>query len=186
MEFKLAIFNSDFWDRQIQAEILSCNEKTKEYGLALTKKQAAELVKTRNYALDNSGRIEFGGSIIDKIIIAFCDSAYIYKDNYEQTLHELIEMFYYYKNETMDKISDDELICFMKNYFNGICQGSLDLLFSRELEKMSRNIKCGTDNIKKEVNCEDADCQYDYYDDNNNYCDENLGNTNFLDDEELK
>lgn len=52
--------------------------------------------------------------------------------NYVETLHELIEIFYFYKNETLDLISDDELIKFMKNSFDGKCQGSLELLSGRE------------------------------------------------------
>ena len=36
--------------------------------------------------------------VIEKIILAFCDSPYISMHNYEETIHELLEIFYYYKN----------------------------------------------------------------------------------------
>jgi hypothetical protein len=63
--------------------------------------------------------------------------------NYAETLHELIEMFYYYKNETLDLISDDDLIKFMHKAFDGICHGSLELLYGRELAKMAKNLRYG-------------------------------------------
>jgi hypothetical protein len=63
--------------------------------------------------------------------------------NYAETLHELIEMFYYYKNETLDLMSDEDLIKFMKGSFDGKCQGSLELLSGRELANMARNLRYG-------------------------------------------
>lgn len=61
-------------------------------------------------------------------------------NNYTDTLHELIEIFYYYKNQVLDLVSDDELIKFMGKSFNGSCRGSLELLTDRELAKASDNI----------------------------------------------
>lgn len=104
---------------------------------------AVELVETRSLALKRNGRIEFGGGTIDKLIKGFCDSPYISKNNYTETLHELIEIFYYYKNETLDLVSDDDLINFMKKSFDGCCEGSLDLLCGRELANMASNIRFG-------------------------------------------
>ena len=124
-------------------EVIKCNDYTLRHGLVLTQVQAAELVDTRALALSDNGRIEFGGGVIDKIIKGFCDSPYISMHNYTETLHELIEMFYYYKNETMDLISDDELIMYMKSLFDGVCQGSLELLSGRELYRMAKNLRSG-------------------------------------------
>jgi hypothetical protein len=63
--------------------------------------------------------------------------------NYTRTIHELLEIFYYYKNETLDIVSDDDLIKYMKTAFDGICQGSLDLLKGRELARLARNLRFG-------------------------------------------
>jgi len=42
--------------------------------------------------------------------------------------------------DTRNKImSDDDLIKFMKQRFDGICQGSMELLSGRELANMTRN-----------------------------------------------
>ena len=147
MGIDLTIFG-DFSDNMLVQkravnEIISYNEETLNYGLVLTEQQAIELVRTRNIALRDNGRIEFGGGIIGKIINEFCDSPYLTMENYEYTLHELIEMFYYYKDETLDLMGDDELIKFMKRSFDGICQGSLELLSSRELYNLARSLRFG-------------------------------------------
>lgn len=129
--------------KQAADKIMKCNDFTVYFGLALTHAQAVELVETRTHSLKENGRIEFGGGVIDKIIKEFCDSRYIYASNYTKTMHELIEIYYYYKNETLDLIDDDDLIGFMKAAFDGVCQGSLDLLAGRELYRLARNLRYG-------------------------------------------
>lgn len=143
MNFELIPFASGIMQKQAVNEVIQCNDFTQQFGLVLTQAQAAELVETRSRALSDNGRIEFGGGVIDKMIKAFCDSPYITLNNYAETLHELVEIFYYYKNETTDLISDDDLIQFMKSSFDGICQGSLDLLSGRELDRLAKDLRFG-------------------------------------------
>ena len=127
--------------KQAVSEVLSCNDITEKYNLLLTNTQAAALVETRVTALKDNGRMEFGAGVIEKIILAFCDSPYISMHNYEETIYELLEIFYYYKNETNDLMSDDELIKFMKISYDSICQGSLELLSGRELNNLARTLR---------------------------------------------
>ena len=143
MDFELIPFTSGLIQKQAAREVIKCNDATARYGLILTPVQALELVETRSVSLRENGRIEFGGGVIDKIIKEFCDSPYISMHNYEQTIHQLLEIFYYYKNETLDLISDDDLIQHMKTAFDGICQGSLDLLAGRELYRLAKNLRSG-------------------------------------------
>lgn len=143
MGFELASFSTGLIQKQAADKIMKCNDHTEKYGLALTFEQAMELAETRSYALRSNGRIEFGGGVIDKIIGEFCDSPYISMHDYASILHELIEIFYYYKNETLDLISDDDLIKFMKSAFDGVCQGSLELLSGRELDRLAENLRFG-------------------------------------------
>ncbi len=143
MTFELSLFGGALIEKQAVNEIMKCNDLTVKFGLILTEVQALELVETRSYALKQNGRIEFGGGVIDKLINEFCDSPYISINNYNETLHELLEIFYYYKNETLDLMSDDDLIKYMKNAFDGICQGSIELLSARELYKLARNLRYG-------------------------------------------
>ncbi|MDR2899246.1 MAG: DUF6323 family protein [Clostridiales bacterium] len=145
MSFELLPFSAGLVQKQAISDVINCNSFTQQFGLALTPEQAAVLVETRFTSLKNNGRVEFGGGVIDKIIMEFCDSPYISSHNYAETLNELTDMFYLFKNETMDLITDDELIKFMKKSFDGICQGSLELLSGRELYRLSHNLRFGLD-----------------------------------------
>lgn len=143
MGFELGFLNQGLIQRQAIGEILKCNDSTARFGLELTERQAAQLVETRAFALKTAGRIEFGGGVIQKLIYAFCDSPYLMRQNYESTLHELVELFYFYKNETENRFSDDELIDFMKKAYDGPCAGSLELLAGRELYRLAENLRWG-------------------------------------------
>lgn len=143
LSFEIMNVYSSLIQKQAIDEIEKCNDFTFRFGLTLSRQDAVELVKTRTLSLKNYGRIEFGGGVVDKIIREFCDSPYISMDNYVETLHGLIEIFYFYKNETLDLISDDELIKLMKDSYDGKCQGSLELLSGRELDRMARNLRYG-------------------------------------------
>jgi hypothetical protein len=124
-------------------EIVRCNETSLQYGLVLKETDAVELADTRREALDKLGRIEFSGGAITKLITGFCDSPYLTQSNYAETLHELVEAFYYFKNETLDEVDDDDLIEAMKRYFDETCRGSLDLLETRDLENLARKLRYG-------------------------------------------
>lgn len=124
-------------------EIIRCNQTTSRYGLVLKESDAAELADTRSEALEKLGRIEFAGGAINKLILEFCDSPYLDQSNYAETLHELVQIFYYFKNETLDEVDDDDLIASMKKYFDETCMGSLDLLETKHLETLARKIRYG-------------------------------------------
>lgn len=142
MSFEIELFNSSLIQKQAINEVLKMNEETAKYGLTLTEQQAVDLVKTRSDSLKNAGRIEFSGGVIDKLILAFCDSPYITQQNYEDSLHELVDIFYSFKNETLDRVSDNYLIAFMQKSFNGNCCGSLELLSGRELPALAHRLNC--------------------------------------------
>lgn len=122
-------------------ELLSCNDATRQYQLQLTKEDAELLVDTRNDALKTTDRLELGGGIIKKLILSFKDSPYISQYNYATTISELIETFYYYKNEMLDEMSDDDLIDLMKQLFDQRCHGCMELLQGRDLDKIARDIR---------------------------------------------
>jgi len=126
-------------------ELRECNELTARFGLTLSETQIQSLVEHRFDALRETGRIEFGEGILKKLIYAFCDSPYLAQENYEETIIELQDSFYYFKNESMDRFSDDELIDFMSTVFNGRAQGSLDYLSGTSLEELCRYARQGWD-----------------------------------------
>jgi hypothetical protein len=124
-------------------EIIRCNQETARYGLVLKESEAAELAETRSEALAKFGRIEFAGGVLNKLIMEFCDSPYLNQSSYAETLNELVETFYYFKNETLDELDDDELIARMKQAFNHSCRGSVELMRARDLEILARGVRFG-------------------------------------------
>ena len=140
---------NQFWeiavcnDAQLQ-KIENCNQYTEKFGLQLSSQDVMTLMKDRVEVLSEQHRVEFQGGILEKLIFAFCDSAYIYQDNYVETIGKLQEIFYLYKNESLDELSDDELIDYMKEQFENKCQGSLEHLEDTALEQFARSIREGT------------------------------------------
>ena len=122
-------------------ELRGANEFSTKYGLSLSENQIQNLAQKRFEALKDTGRIEFGEGILKKLVYAFCDSPYIHQQNYEETLVELQDAFYYFKNETDDRLSDDELIEYMKDTFDGKAQGSIEYLSGTSLEELRRNAR---------------------------------------------
>lgn len=127
----------------VAEELRDCNAFTSRFGLSLSDRQIQSLVEKRLEALSSTGRVEFGCGITKKLIREFCDSPYIMQENYEETILELLDSFYYFKNESEDRISDDELIAFMRRHFDTTCQGSLEYLSGTTLEDLCRNTRYG-------------------------------------------
>ena len=119
-------------------EIRRCGELNALYGLTLTEADIAELVQLRAQALHSTGRVEFGGGVLPKLIRAFCRSPYVDAHSYAAVLADLQEAFYYFKNESEDLFSDDDLVEFMAKVFNGRAEGSTELLCSLSLEELCR------------------------------------------------
>ena len=119
-------------------EIRCCNELNQLYGLNLTEADITELTLLRDDALRATGRVEFGGGILPKLIQSFCKSPYIDPHSYTATLAELQDAFYYFKNESEDRFTDDDLIEFMEKVFNGQAHGSTEVLTTISLEELCR------------------------------------------------
>lgn len=95
--------------QNLMVQILHTNSYSEKFGLTLSDKEAELLAAERGEALRRERRVEFGPGILPRIIYAFCDSAYINREDYCNTLVRLQEIFYLYKNEMMDEITDEEL-----------------------------------------------------------------------------
>ncbi len=119
-------------------ELRECNAYSGRFGLTLRENDIEELTASRAEALRAAGRIEFGGGILPKLIRAICDSPFIQQENYADVLAELQEIFYYFKNETRDRLTDDELIELMVKVFNGRAQGSAEYLAGLTAEALAR------------------------------------------------
>lgn len=124
--------------------IRKTNEYSNQFGLNLTDDDIGELLVRRRESLSEQQRVEFGTGILDKIIFAFCDSDYVYQENYLETIIRLQNIFYLYKNESLDELTDDELISIMRNAFEEKCYGSLEYLEETFLDEFARNIRSDT------------------------------------------
>ena len=130
------------------ATIISVNEKTQHFGLALSRQNAEELMACRNESLKKYQRVEFGKGILDKLIFTFCDSQYIYQDNYLDTLRQLQDIFYEFKNAAEDKITDEELLTFMREQFESVCYGDTEYLENTCLARFAKAIRAGYEGYK--------------------------------------
>lgn len=135
--------------QQSQLEkVLETNQVTGRFGLTLSQQDAELIVQERNHALREQKRVEFGEGIMPRIIYEFCDSSYIDQSGYAATIVRLQEIFYLYKNEMQDEITDDELLHLMKEQFELICFGDLEYLESTCLSLFSQAIRRGYDGYK--------------------------------------
>lgn len=124
-------------------QVLETNCYTQKYGLVLREEDAALLAQERTNVLKAERRVEFGQSIMPKIIYTFCDSSYVNQDNYCDSLARLQEIFYQYKNEMEDEITDDELLEFMREQFENVCCGDFGYLEGTCLDIFAQAIRAG-------------------------------------------
>lgn len=112
----------------IKNNIIVLNEKTKEFGLILTEEQIENLVDVRKYSLLDNSLLEIGSSIIEDIILEFYSSPYISKIDYDETLYELVEIFYSLRNIFNYKVPDAYIIKAMREHFDTDAYGATELL----------------------------------------------------------
>jgi hypothetical protein len=140
-DFELA--PGDFLRAQTALELMKANELTARFGLQLSRAEIARIVDKRFQALKGSGRVEFGRSAVRPLIEAFCDSPYMSREDYEETVAELIDSFYYFRGESDGLIPDEDLIDCMRRHFDEVCQGSLEMLNDTTLSELIRGTRYG-------------------------------------------
>ncbi|KHS57761.1 MAG: DUF6323 family protein [Terrisporobacter othiniensis] len=101
----------------VKNEILKINEESSVYGLILTSENVEEIIKSRGYSLKTYGRIDLNMDATKKIINKIYISQYTDKDDYVEIINDLQDIFYYLKNETLDKISDNEIIDIIGEFY---------------------------------------------------------------------
>lgn len=123
--------------------IVAMNDKTNLFGLALSGQEAKQLILARNESLKKYHRIEFDKSILEPLIFQFCDSSFIQQDNYLETLSRLQSLFYLFKNESLDRLTDEEVLNFMHEQFETVCFGDVDYLESTCLPRFTAAVRAG-------------------------------------------
>lgn len=113
------------------------------YGLALSEGEIAAIADARADAVGDTGRVELGRSIVRDIAYAFCDSPYIERDSWADTLCSLTASFFYFKNESDDLIPDEDLIAMMRTRFDGDCGGSAEAMEYMDISDLVRGTRYG-------------------------------------------
>lgn len=135
----LTFMDRQMWIQQVQ----TANQRAEKFGLTLSEDDMELLLAEKRNVLKAERRVEFGESILPKIMDEFCDSSFLSQDNYAETLIRLQEIFYRFKNEMQDEITDDELIHFMKETFETICYGDFDYLEGTCLDIFAQAVRAG-------------------------------------------
>ena len=135
--------NFDNYDNSLsnKNEIIETNEKSIEFCLKLSEKEAVMLIENEKESLNNNERIMFGKSPTVKLIEKFMESSYITQDTYSETIAELTDVFYEVCEESEDLLTDEEIINIMYYFFEQKCGGSIELLEGTYLEEICRNIR---------------------------------------------
>ena len=142
------------------ATVMETNQYTEQFGLTLSKQEAQMILEHRKAALRAQQRIEYGESIVPKIIREFCDSPFIDQNTYAETIMRLQDIFCLYKNEMHDEITDDELLHLMRTQFDELCFGNLEYLESTCLAAFAQAVRAGY----REYACTDGYGEYDKFD----------------------
>lgn len=129
-------------------KVLDTNKVTEQFGLVLSEQDAELILEERKNVLKKQRRVEFGEGIVARIIYEFCDSEFIDQEHYADTVIRLQEIFYLYKNEMNDEITDDELLHLMKEQFELICFGDLDYLENTCLANFAQAVRAGYEGYK--------------------------------------
>ena len=137
MESSLALFSVSGLEQRLKHELAACNAVTERYGLTLSESAVLAIAEKRTQTLLETGRVEFGESVIPKLINAFCDSPYLLQDDYEETLCALTEAFYSFKNDSFDRLTDDELIACLRACYDAY-EGGLDAVCALTIEELQR------------------------------------------------
>ncbi|VFC58269.1 Uncharacterised protein [Clostridioides difficile] len=91
-------------------KLFETNIESRDYGLTLSESDVKDIINFRDNTLKGYGRIELDIKVTKQLIENIYTSQYTNMDNYLETINDMQEIFYYLKNETDDKICDDEII----------------------------------------------------------------------------
>lgn len=138
-------------------ELRGVNETGARFGLRLSEQGMLEIAHARTRALVDHGRVELGASAVRSIVDGFCDSPYLMQEDYEAALLELVDAFYYFKNECGEQLTDDELIQAMRERYDAY-DGSVEAVIGTSLEALCRARRFG---LAEDADMEDEDDERD-------------------------
>jgi hypothetical protein len=135
--------------RAAAQELESCNKVTRRYGITLSPQDILALVVGRVDALQETERVEFGGGVAKDLVLAFSSSVYVSQYTFVQTVLELQDLFYLFKNESLEQIPDDDLIATMRSLYDDVAQGDMERLSEALFDGLGRH-------VREEIGADDA------------------------------
>lgn len=121
--------------------LLATNSDGAPHGLCLTAQDAAMLIQVSHDAILTQDRLEFGESAILPLIRQFQQSRFLAPGDYADTLATLLDIFYEVKEESLDLLTDEEVISLMFEAFETTSCGSVELLQTRDMEWLCRRVR---------------------------------------------
>lgn len=122
-------------------ELLETNIESGDYGLALSESDVKDIINSRDNTLKGYGRIELDIKVTKQLIENIYTSQYTNVDNYLEAINDMQEIFYYLKNETNDKICDDEIIEILGEFYEKF-SGNMDNVRG-EADEFAKKFKFG-------------------------------------------
>ncbi|MGM9593778.1 MAG: DUF6323 family protein [Candidatus Onthomonas sp.] len=126
----------------LERQLTRCNARSAPFGLTLTGTQMEQLALSQRKALRDTGRIEFGGGVLERLVAAFCDAPDLDPACYAETLDELQTLFYQLKGVCREQLSDSELLTAMRQIYDGT-GGSLEALAGADRETLLEIARTG-------------------------------------------
>lgn len=117
-------------------QLRGLNVRTARFGLTLTEEEMAALAAGRSKALRDAGRVELGDGMLPALAEAFCDSPYLQQTEYAGTLQTLQEIFYWFKTESRDRWTDEELLALLRRAYDGKAGGAAEYLAGMTAEEL--------------------------------------------------
>lgn len=99
-------------------KLMKLNEESINYGLTLTEEDVRQITRNTKEMLKKTGRIETCTDSLEKIIAFLYSSPYTQKDYYVEVISDMEEIFYFFKNQVLDLLSDDEIIEILEKAYN--------------------------------------------------------------------
>jgi hypothetical protein len=127
--------------RAAAQELESCNKVTHRYGITLSPADIQALVVGRVDALQETERVEFGRGVAKDLVLAFSSSVYVAQSSFVQTVLELQDLFYLFKNESDEQIPDDDLIATMRSLYDDVAQGDMQRLTEALFDGLGRHLR---------------------------------------------
>ena len=92
-------------------------------------------------AARSTDRVEFGGGVAKQLVLAFAGSPHVSQATFVETVLELQELFYEFKNESLEQIPDDELIGKMRSLFDDVARATWSTSPRRSSTGSARHVR---------------------------------------------